>query len=639
MKKITSLIVALTLFATCVSAQLPAGMEKLLPDNVVVTSTSGGLSCYNKSTNSKRVVAVGTKVFFTAKDNAHGEELWLSDGTVAGTRMVKDINPGAEASNPSWLCVLGNLCFFAATTPAAGAELWVSDGTEAGTKMVMDIYPGATSSAPIQLTAFGNKLLFFAMDEESEAMPKMDLTVPEKWLWISDGTAAGTQLIGKTPLVGNGDSHHGLIVVTWDGKKAFFNAYEEISKYTTLWVTDGTAAGTVALPTNPDGNGNVQWLTAIGNKVIFRATTTKTITLAVDPANASLGVDGDIGDEIWTSDGTAAGTKWIGIDFAKGQANGTPVGTQFAWTLPLNDHLLLFRASDGPHGVEPCILDLNKPFKDGTQLATPAVADLNPKMIFDINSWSGNGGLTTADSWPQTWRCAYNGIVYFPANGLYYNEEFKNEDGTLKAITSNYSLWKIDVSSGDINQINSCEFIYNWTNPPMVLKADNKGSDEGNGFIEVNGKLWWGAWASTGNFELWTMPDNNTNPAIYYDFPGNGNPSNLIAIGNTLFFTAGDLREGDQWPSLYRITVSGTGIPSIRASRQLNIFPNPATDIVNISGQGIQTVVLTDIQGRKVLEQKGDKQQINVSSLKGGFYLLNIKLENGSTVVQKLIVK
>ena len=629
-------MVTLAFFVTQVAAQLPADMEKLLPDNVVATGKTGSTS-YNKSTNEKAVVyAPGPKLFFTAKDDAHGDELWVSDGTAAGTRMVKDIYPGATGSNPQWLCVAGELCFFAAATAATGNELWVSDGTEEGTKMVKDIYPGAFSSDPIQLTALGNKVLFFALDEESEALPVADLTsTNEQWLWISDGTAAGTELIAKTPLVGNGDGCYGKIVATWDGKKAFFNAFEEESGET-LWVTDGTAAGTFSIPTNPDGKADMQWLTAVGNKVVFRANTTKTVTLAVDPANASLGVDGDIGQEIWISDGTPEGTKWIGVDFAKGQAEGTPTGTQFAWTLPLNDHLLMFRADDGlGHNVEPCILDLNKPFKDGTQLATPPVPDLNPKVIYDINPWSGDGGVTTAASWPQYWRGVYNGMVYVPANGTWIFDPDQY---------SGYSVWRCDVSSGDINQIDSFDFIYNWTNPPMTLTGTINVSDQSCGFTEANGKLWFAgskADDGAGDIELWMMPDNDTNPAVYYDFPGNGNPSNLMAVQEALFFTAGDPTQGDQYPSLYRVGAAPvTGIPAVQVSGKLNIFPNPATDLVTISGEGIiQTVVITDMQGRKVLEQKGNSQAIHVSLLNDGLYLISVKLEDGSIFVQKLVVK
>src|SRR5687768_5542786 len=48
------------------------------------------------------MVASGRHVFFIADDGVHGEELWVTDGTAAGTRLVRDANlgPGHGATGP-----------------------------------------------------------------------------------------------------------------------------------------------------------------------------------------------------------------------------------------------------------------------------------------------------------------------------------------------------------------------------------------------------------------------------------------------------------------------------------------------------------------------------------------------------------
>ena len=63
------------------------------------------------------LTAVGNTLYFTADDGTKGAELWTSDGSEAGTGLVKDIHPGAASSNPRGLAAaFGRLFFTAATT-------------------------------------------------------------------------------------------------------------------------------------------------------------------------------------------------------------------------------------------------------------------------------------------------------------------------------------------------------------------------------------------------------------------------------------------------------------------------------------------------------------------------------------------
>ena len=139
---------------------------------------------------------VNGTLFFSANDGTNGHELWKSDGTAAGTVLVKDINPApatatrepdqrqrhavlhgrrrhvrqravedrrhrrrhrarsrtstpaSRAATPRNLTNVNGTLFFTANDGTHGSELWKSDGTAAGTVLVKDINPGASRLLP-----------------------------------------------------------------------------------------------------------------------------------------------------------------------------------------------------------------------------------------------------------------------------------------------------------------------------------------------------------------------------------------------------------------------------------------------------------------------------------------------------------
>ena len=136
------------------------------------------------STVIKETIRYNNKLYFSMNTNGSGYELWVTDGTVAGTQILKEIKSGPWGSDPKNFTVFNGKLYFSADDGIHGSELWESDGTTAGTVMVKDINPGIQSSAPSKFSIVHNKLYFSAND---------GMTGHE--LWVSDGTACGTHLI------------------------------------------------------------------------------------------------------------------------------------------------------------------------------------------------------------------------------------------------------------------------------------------------------------------------------------------------------------------------------------------------------------------------------------------------------------
>ncbi len=213
----------------------------------------------------------GDRLLFTAFSAATGSELWISDGTVEGTAFVREIRPGpqgyyeaaredlSDAGPEPRIRSLGSTAILTADDGVTGAELWVSDGTFAGTILLLDIYPGPYPSTPRQLTRFGERLLFAAEDEEHG-----------RELWTTDGTPGGTTLL-KDVAPGLASSVPDDLVVR-DGV-LYFSAWSP-GYGREAWKSNGTASGTVRISDVAPGplSSSPQRFARAGNRLYFSAT-------------------------------------------------------------------------------------------------------------------------------------------------------------------------------------------------------------------------------------------------------------------------------------------------------------------------------------------------------------------------------
>jgi ELWxxDGT repeat protein len=201
-------------------------------------------------------------------------DLWFSDGTTAGTqKLVTNVGP-----NPN-VVACGSWAFFKGLTFEDGEEPWITDGTPAGTHMIVDLAPGkhygtqlGLSSSPARPTCVDGLLLFFAEDNAG------------LHLWRTDGTAAGTTVVDADP------EWPGIGTVARRGSDLFFaTTTSSATPHARLW-RSGTTPGTTVMVKDFPASSIIEELRVAGSNVYV---------VTKESATAQT---------LWRSDGTEAGT-------------------------------------------------------------------------------------------------------------------------------------------------------------------------------------------------------------------------------------------------------------------------------------------------------------------------------------------
>ncbi len=425
---------------------------------------------------------LGTTLLFIGRDDRHGQELWRSDGTAAGTTLVSDINPGPGYGLADYLGfeprVLGNVAYFLADDGAHGLELWRSDGTAAGTAMVKDISPGLANGVSY-VARVGGVLLLSTMSG----------------LWRSDGTAAGT-----TPIAGGLWIDAGAVS---SGGVLYFDHPNAVNGNVELWRSDGTAAGTRLVSSFPAGaypDDRISEMVAVGSTLYFRAgsdrgpalwrsdgTPAGTSVVSYVPAEMLIPLTTTLlfrtsgtSNKLWRSDGTSAGTSVLmeGVDelrqprgglgpsavFLRGsgagaqlwRSDGTPAGTRLVTVLPATlqlrdgwfwrgaDGRFLFVLRDGQGGQDPLADQVW--VTDQTEEGTlPVAAGYREILIADGGGWylNGSSGLYWTGGTPGSTREIKPGSYAPPVES-----ESAGFVGGRQLLTEGPRLWSSDGATG-----------------------------------------------------------------------------------------------------------------------------------------------------------------------------------------------
>jgi ELWxxDGT repeat protein len=321
---------------------------------------------------------LGDVLYFAGQDRRYGRELWRTDGTRAGTYMVKDLHPGGFGS-PAHFTQLGDRIVFSGST-LKGRELWITDGSKSGTNVIASGY-----LLPTQLTLVGNEVFFVSGGNEN--LVRTGASAASSFLVYAKGPvrkitgASEPTAFGNRVLFSANDSKTGQELWAYDPGTGFGELIADIQTGTgssipsqltrvgglcfftakttahgnELWVTNGTKGNAWEVKDLQVGvsSSDPRHLTAVGSKLYFSAsaaprkrelfcTDGKVVTQLTKsgtvssmeysaPAPVRLGqdrlifaaADSGAGTELWVTDGTVKGTTRV-RDIRIGTASSNP---------------------------------------------------------------------------------------------------------------------------------------------------------------------------------------------------------------------------------------------------------------------------------------------------------------------------
>lgn len=501
------------------------------------------------SSSPTNLTVVGNKLFFLASvDN--GIELYVTDGTESGTRLTRDLYPIQTDAQIRLMTVVGNTLYFVAheSPNFQNFELYAATSTNTTPYRVKDIVPGATASNPTNLMSFNGKLIFTVDDKisglelwhstsTSNASLLKDihagtkdagivsiapyeggvmfnaLTSVGNELWKSAGDSTNTLLV-KDIVLGSGSSSPKDFFS--DGGRVYFTATQ--SSNLRLNYSNGTEAGTNYINF---GNGNFSYeeKLRIDNNLylVFSSTiSTKNLYRYVSGSSGNRVVtlnpnglgdnvknltrfkgklyftadDGNTsGNELRKTDGTSGGTQLV-KDIRSGSTDSDPSN------LLALDSLLLFTANNGTTGSE---------------LWVSGGESANTNILKDIRVGAASSNISQ--------MTLFNNKAYFTADDGISGVELWTSDGTA----ANTQLFK-DIIVGALGSY------------PSKLIANSQYL-----YFVVNDGV-------HGN-ELWVSDGTITGTQLLKDInvgAGNANIGNLTLVRDMLYFTADDGINGNE---------------------------------------------------------------------------------------------
>lgn len=401
------------------------------------------------------------------------ESLELRRCLAASVTSFGDLNPGTNSFFGSGAFELNGERYLFGDTGQVGIEL-VRLNDDDSLTLIKDITPGANSTNFAGGTVIDDLFYFVAGPPGST-----------KTLYRTDGTSAGTVALG---------GFRQIDAIVSAGNQTFLAADNGSQFGMELWKTDGTAAGTLLVKDIYTGYDRAGFphasgprdLTEFNGKLYFTAEVSNT-------------------RQIWSSDGTTAGTK-----------------------LTINS--TLSNATDGPGQLQI--------YQD--QLYFPASVNNLWKLHRSHGTQSGTTALSTL--FQSVGQMGVEGsTLYFAAKTAAYGNE----------------LWKFSGSGS-----------------PQLVKDIYPGANSSNpsAFISTNGKLYFNAFQPATGIELWQSSGTSGSTFLVQDIATGGEssyPTELGTLNGVLFFRA---RDGAHGFEIWQTNGAANG-----ATLASDILPGPNT--------------------------------------------------------------